>query len=92
MVVNPLNSAGRQQSDAMHELSHILLRHETRQLERIGDLVFLQTMTLTASRSKRPPWSHALTSATTAGRAFDAQGLTISGIAETFGVSEWPGG
>jgi DNA repair protein RadC len=30
IVVNPLNSEGRQLSAAMHELSHIILRHETR--------------------------------------------------------------
>jgi hypothetical protein len=41
VVFNPINTVGRRQSDSMHELSHVLLRHETRRLERIGGLVFL---------------------------------------------------
>ncbi|MFN8629185.1 MAG: ImmA/IrrE family metallo-endopeptidase [Chloroflexota bacterium] len=40
VVINPLNSPGRQQSDAFHEISHIVLRHPMRHLERLGDLVF----------------------------------------------------
>lgn len=86
VVVNPLNSAGRQQSDAMHELSHLLLRHETRQLERIGDLVFFacdpdqeeQADHLGASLLLPRPLLVAA----------HAWGLTIAAIAETYGVSE----
>lgn len=86
IVVNPLNSAGRQQSDAMHELSHILLRHETRQLERIGDLVFF---TCDHDQEEQADYLGAtlllprplLVSA-------HARGLAAPGIAETYGVSE----
>jgi hypothetical protein len=41
VVVNPLDSPARRLSDAMHELSHLILRHETRRLERIAGLTFL---------------------------------------------------
>jgi Zn-dependent peptidase ImmA (M78 family) len=41
VVMNPLNSPARRVSDAMHELSHLMLRHETRRLERIAGLTFL---------------------------------------------------
>lgn len=86
IVVNPLNSAGRQQSDAMHELSHILLRHETRQLERIGDLVFF-----TCDPDQEEQADH-LGATLLLPRpllvAAHARGLTITAIAETFGVSE----
>lgn len=40
IVLNPLRSQGRQHADCAHELSHILLRHQMRVPERIGDLVF----------------------------------------------------
>jgi uncharacterized protein DUF955 len=86
VVVNPLNSAGRQQSDAMHELSHILLRHETRQLERIGDLVFF-----TCDPDQEEQADH-LGATLLLPRpllvAAHAGGLTIAAIAETYGVSE----
>ena len=86
VVVNPLNSAGRQQSDAMHELSHILLRHETRQLERIGDLVFF-----TCDPDQEEQADH-LGATLLLPRpllvAAHAGGMTIAAIAETYGVSE----
>ncbi len=86
VVVNPLNSPGRQQSDAMHELSHILLRHETRQLERIGDLVFF-----TCDPDQEEQADH-LGATLLLPRpllvAAHAGGLTIAAIAETYGVSE----
>lgn len=40
VILNPLHSDARQLSDGMHELSHLLLRHEMRRLERIGSLAF----------------------------------------------------
>ena len=40
IVLNPLRSEGRQHADCAHELSHIVLRHQMRVPERIGDLVF----------------------------------------------------
>jgi Zn-dependent peptidase ImmA (M78 family) len=40
IVLNPLRSEGRQHADCAHELSHLLLRHQMRVPERIGDLVF----------------------------------------------------
>ena len=86
VVVNPLNSAGRQQSDAMHELSHILLRHETRQLERIGDLVFF-----TCDPDQEEQADH-LGATLLLPRpllvAAHAHGLSATAIAETYGVSE----
>lgn len=41
VILNPLHSEARQVSDGMHELSHLLLRHEMRRLERVGGLAFL---------------------------------------------------
>jgi hypothetical protein len=86
VVVNPLNTAGRQQSDAMHELSHLLLRHETRQLERIGDLVFF-----TCDPDQEEQANH-LGATLLLPRpllvAAHARGLSISGIAEAYGVSD----
>jgi len=86
VVVNPLNSAGRQQSDAMHEISHLLLRHETRQLERIGDLVFF-----TCDPDQEEQADH-LGATLLLPRplliAAPARGLTIAAIAETYGVSD----
>jgi Zn-dependent peptidase ImmA (M78 family) len=85
-VVNPLNTAGRQQSDAMHELSHILLRHETRELERIGDLVFF-----TCDPDQEEQADH-LGATLLLPRpllvAAHARGMTVLRIAETYGVSE----
>lgn len=86
VVVNPLNTPGRQQSDAMHELSHLLLRHETRQLERIGDLVFF-----TCDPDQEEQADH-LGATLLLPRpllvAAHARGLSIAGIAEAYGVSE----
>jgi hypothetical protein len=86
VVVNPLNTAARQQSDAMHELSHLLLRHETRQLERIGELVFF-----TCDPDQEEQADH-LGATLLLPRpmlvAAHARGLSIAGIAEEYGVSE----
>jgi Zn-dependent peptidase ImmA (M78 family) len=86
VVVNPLNTPGRQQNDAMHELSHLLLRHDTRQLERIGDLVFF-----TCDPDQEEQADH-LGATLLLPRpllvAARARGLSISGISETYGVSE----
>ncbi len=40
VVLNPLRSPGRRRADAAHELSHLILRHQMRVPERIGDYVF----------------------------------------------------
>lgn len=40
VVLNPLRTRGRQRADCAHELAHLLLRHEMRVPERIGDHVF----------------------------------------------------
>jgi hypothetical protein len=86
VVVNPLNTAARQQSDAMHELSNLLLRHETRQLERIGELVFF-----TCDPDQEEQADH-LGATLLLPRpllvAAHGRGLSIPGIAETYGVSE----
>ena len=40
-VMNPVAAdAGRRNSDLAHELSHVLLKHEVRQVHRIGDYTF----------------------------------------------------
>lgn len=40
VVVNPLSSPGRSNSDLAHELAHILLGHKTAKVERLGPLAF----------------------------------------------------
>ena len=40
IVHNPLHSTPRIRSDLAHELAHLILNHETRALERIGDVSF----------------------------------------------------
>lgn len=86
VIVNPLNSPARRLSDAMHELSHLLLRHETRRLERVAGLTFL---TCDATQEEeadqlagtlllpRPLLVAAL-----------ANGMTAQAIATHYGVSE----
>lgn len=39
-VLNPLRGLGRQRADCAHEVSHVLLRHEMRVPERLGNSVF----------------------------------------------------
>jgi Zn-dependent peptidase ImmA (M78 family) len=40
IVVNPLSTPQRTQSDIAHEVSHILLEHQVRTVERVGDFSF----------------------------------------------------
>lgn len=40
IVLNPVVGAGRRRSDAAHELAHLVLRHQMRVPERVGDYVF----------------------------------------------------
>jgi Zn-dependent peptidase ImmA (M78 family) len=40
VVLNPLSSAGRTRSDLAHELSHLILAHELRRVEKVGNLTF----------------------------------------------------
>jgi Zn-dependent peptidase ImmA (M78 family) len=40
IVLNPVVSEGRQRSDAAHEVAHIVLRHQIRVPERLGDYLF----------------------------------------------------
>lgn len=86
VVINPLNSAGRQMSDAMHELSHIILRHETRRLERVAGLVFF-----TGDPQQEEEADH-LGSTLLLPRplleAALARGLNAASIADLYGVSE----
>jgi len=86
LVVNPLNSPGRQHSDAMHELSHLILRHATRKLERIAGLVFLTCDT------DQEEQADALGSTLLLPRpllvAAHARGTSAPAIAATYGVSE----
>lgn len=41
VVYNPLHSQGRSRSDQAHELAHLLLGHEVRTIERVGNLTFV---------------------------------------------------
>lgn len=41
VVYNPLHARGRQHSDIAHELSHLLLGHNVRTIERVGNLKFI---------------------------------------------------
>lgn len=86
VITNPLNTPARQQSDAFHEISHLLLRHEMRRLERVADLVFYtcdaddeeQADNLGATLLLPRP---ALVVA-------HSRGVGVVGIAEMYGVSE----
>lgn len=40
IVVNPLSTPQRTQSDIAHEVSHVLLEHQVRTVERVGDFSF----------------------------------------------------
>ncbi|MCC6179450.1 MAG: ImmA/IrrE family metallo-endopeptidase [Chloroflexi bacterium] len=40
VVLNPLSSPARRNSDLAHELAHVLLDHELTRLERLGDVSF----------------------------------------------------
>lgn len=40
VVFSPLASIGRRHSDVAHELAHLLLGHEMKSMEKIGDIVF----------------------------------------------------
>jgi len=40
IVFSPLASIGRRHSDIAHELAHILLKHEMKSIERIGEAIF----------------------------------------------------
>jgi Zn-dependent peptidase ImmA (M78 family) len=41
IVYNPLNEASRTNSDIAHEIAHILLNHEVRELQKVGGHTFL---------------------------------------------------
>ena len=41
IVFNPLNSDARRASDVAHELAHVILRHDVRRLQRIGNFPFV---------------------------------------------------
>lgn len=40
VVLNPLSTEARRNSDLAHELAHIILEHELSRMERLGDLTF----------------------------------------------------
>lgn len=40
IVFSPLASMGRRHSDIAHELAHILLKHEMKTIEKIGEAIF----------------------------------------------------
>jgi Zn-dependent peptidase ImmA (M78 family) len=86
VVINPLNSTGRQMSDAMHELSHIILRHHTKRLERVAGLVFF-----TGEAQQEEEADHLGATLLLPRPLLDAaleQGLSVAAIADQYGVSE----
>lgn len=41
IVVNPIRSPGRQNSDIAHELAHLILKHDLTELREVGGVTFL---------------------------------------------------
>lgn len=53
IVYNPLHSEGRTRSNQAHELSHLILGHTVRTIERVGNLKFL---TCDAEQEEEADW------------------------------------
>jgi Zn-dependent peptidase ImmA (M78 family) len=53
IVYNPLHPPGRVRSDQAHELAHLLLDHDVRSIERVGNLRFL---TCDAEQEEEADW------------------------------------
>jgi hypothetical protein len=86
IVLNPLRTEGRQRSDCAHELSHLLLRHEMRVPERIGDLVFF---TGNADQEDEAGWmAGALLLPRPAVMRAAHAGMNVAAIADFYGTTE----
>jgi IrrE N-terminal-like domain len=86
VVVNPLDSPARRLSDAMHELSHIMLHHETRRLERIAGLAFLTCDPVQEEEANHLAGTLLLPRPLLV--AVFGRGMNAQAIADTYGVSE----
>jgi Zn-dependent peptidase ImmA (M78 family) len=86
VVFNPLHSDARIRSDVAHELAHLLLEHQTRALERVGDFGFF---TCNAEQEEEANWLAAcLLLPREAMVAAARRRLSIATIAREYKVSE----
>jgi Zn-dependent peptidase ImmA (M78 family) len=53
IVINPLSSEGRRNSDLAHEVAHLLLNHKTSSVERVGPVAFF---TCDAAQEEEANW------------------------------------
>jgi len=86
IVYNPLHANGRTRSNQAHELAHIILDHDVRTIERIGNLTFL---TCDLEQEEEADWLGGcllLPRALLLKGAF--AGLSPAQIAETYNTSE----
>ena len=86
VITNPLNTSARQQSDAFHEISHLLLRHEMRRLERVADLVFYTCDAEDEEQADNLGATLLLPRPALA--AAYSRGVGVAGLAQAYGVSE----
>jgi Zn-dependent peptidase ImmA (M78 family) len=86
IIFNPLHSPERIRSDIAHELSHLLLRHETRAVEQVGTVSFF---TCDAEQEEEANWLAACLLVPRAGVVRAAQGhWSTTRIASQYQVSE----
>jgi Zn-dependent peptidase ImmA (M78 family) len=86
IVYNPLHADGRTRSNQAHELAHIILDHDVRTIERVGNLKFL---TCDMEQEEEADWlggCFLLPRALLLKAAF--AGLNSAQIAETYHTSE----
>ncbi len=86
IVYNPLHAEGRTRSNQAHELAHIVLDHNVRTIERVGNLNFL---TCDAEQEEEADWLGGcllLPRELLLKAAF--KNMSAEGIAETFRTSE----
>lgn len=86
IVVNPLRGPGRRRADCAHELAHIVLRHEMRVPERVGDYVFF---TGNPDQEDEATWmAGALLLPRQAVLKAVVRGMDASALAEHYGTTE----
>jgi Zn-dependent peptidase ImmA (M78 family) len=86
IVYSPLASLGRAQSDIAHEVAHILLDHEIKEVQQLGGLSFF---TCDPDEEQEANWqAGCLLLPRSVLLAAAKRGLDAGDIAETFGVSE----
>lgn len=86
VVFNPLHSVGRTRSNQAHELAHVILDHNVRTIERVGNLKFL---TCDIEQEEEADWLGGcllLPRALLLNAAF--KGMNSAQIAETYETSE----